>query len=87
MEDSVTISMLGRSLVLIMVLTLPVILPAVFVGLLVSIFQALTQIQDNSLSFLPKLIVVFLVLALAGNWMFDRILNFTREIFTHIILR
>lgn len=87
MNESAVISMVSKSLVLMIILILPVVLPVLITGLAVSIFQALTQIQEHSLAFLPKLIVVFVALAIAGNWMMDKILNFTREIFLLIMLR
>lgn len=87
MTDGAIIAIISKALTLTIVLILPVIVPALLTGLGVSIFQALTQIQENSLTFLPKLIVIFVVLALLGNWMLDKILNFTREIFLMLSLR
>ncbi len=87
MTEGAVISVVSKALMLTLVLILPVIVPALLVGLAVSIFQALTQIQDNSLTFLPKLIVVLAVIALSGRWMLDKILNFTREIFLMLSFR
>jgi flagellar biosynthetic protein FliQ len=87
MTDSQVIAIISKALTLTLVLILPVIIPALLTGLGVSIFQALTQIQENSLTFLPKLIVVFFVLALLGNWMLDKVLNFTKEIFLMLPFR
>lgn len=87
MTDGAIIAIISKALTLTLVLILPIIIPALLVGLGVSIFQALTQIQENSLTFLPKLIVVFGVLAILGNWLLDKILNFTREIFLTLSIR
>ncbi|MDR0529245.1 MAG: flagellar biosynthesis protein FliQ [Zoogloeaceae bacterium] len=57
----------------------PMLLAALAVGLIVSIFQAATQINEATLSFIPKLVTVFLVLILAGPWMLDFILDFMRR--------
>jgi flagellar biosynthetic protein FliQ len=57
---------------------LPILAVCLFVGLIVSVFQALTQIQEQTLSFLPKLIGVGIVGALMGNWMLGTVVNFTR---------
>ncbi|HEY4717223.1 MAG TPA: flagellar biosynthetic protein FliQ [bacterium] len=84
MEEEIIIFLLGRALMLTLVVTLPVIIPAMLIGLAVSIFQAVTQIQDNSLSFVPKLIVMFIVIGLCGKWIFEKILIFTQEIFVLI---
>ena len=54
------------------------------VGLLISIFQAVTQIQEMTLSFIPKIIVTAVVLVVAGPWMLDQMLAYTREMFTSI---
>ena len=59
----------------------PVLLVALLVGLLVSVFQAITQIQEMTLAFIPKIIAVGLVIAFAGPWMLDQMLAWTRELF------
>ena len=59
-------------------------LPALLVGLLVAVFQAATQINEMTLSFIPKLMVMALVLALAGPWMLRLLISFTRELVTSI---
>lgn len=56
---------------------LPLLAVCLFLGLLVSIFQALTQIQEQTLAFLPKIIGVAVVGALMGNWMLTTVVNFT----------
>ncbi|MBY0578142.1 MAG: flagellar biosynthesis protein FliQ [Burkholderiales bacterium] len=62
----------------------PLLLAALIVGLLVSIFQAATQINEMTLSFIPKLLVLFLVLILAGPWMLNLILNYMTGLFSNI---
>lgn len=62
----------------------PLLLTALFSGLLVSLFQAATQINEMTLSFIPKILAVFTVLVLAGPWMLQLILGFTREMFQQI---
>ncbi len=59
-------------------------LPALAVGLLVAMFQAATQINEMTLSFIPKLIVVAAVLISAGPWMLQTIINFTLELYGSI---
>ncbi len=65
-------------------ISLPMLLAALVVGLLVSIFQAATQINEMTLSFIPKLLVMFLVLMLAGPWMLSQILNYMTTLFSNI---
>lgn len=63
---------------------LPILAVALFVGLLVSVFQALTQIQEQTLTFVPKLIGVALVIALMGNWMLGEVVGYTKGCFNRI---
>ncbi|WP_108446300.1 flagellar biosynthesis protein FliQ [Halomonas denitrificans] len=62
----------------------PMLLTALATGLLVSLFQAATQINEMTLSFIPKILAVFAVLVLAGPWLLTLIMNFTRELFGNI---
>ncbi len=57
-----------------------VLLPALLVGLLIAMFQAATQINEMTLSFIPKLIVVALALMVAGPWMLRVLMNFTQNL-------
>ena len=57
-----------------------VLLPALLVGLLIAMFQAATQINEMTLSFIPKLIVVALALMIAGPWMLRVLMNFTQNL-------
>jgi len=59
-------------------------LPALAVGLLVAMFQAATQINEMTLSFIPKLIIVVVVLMMTGPWMLQVIINFTVTLFENI---
>ncbi len=59
-------------------------LPALAVGLLVSMFQAATQINEQTLSFIPRLMVVFLVLIFGGSWIMQSIMTFTTRLFGEI---
>jgi flagellar biosynthetic protein FliQ len=59
----------------------PMLLVALIIGLIVSIFQAATQINESTLSFIPKLVGVFVALVVAGPWMLSILLDYMREIF------
>ena len=63
---------------------LPLLLVGLVVGLAVSIFQAVTQIQEQTLAFIPKILVTGAVIALAGPWMLDQMMTYTRELFASI---
>lgn len=66
----------------------PILISAIVVGLLISILQATTQIQEQTLTFVPKLIVVAIVGLFTGNWMLHNLVGFTNRIFeliSHIV--
>jgi len=67
-----------------LMLAAPLLLVALVVGLLVGIFQAATQINEMTLSFIPKLIAMAATIAIAGPWMLKLIVNYTRELFESI---
>lgn len=62
----------------------PLLLVALIIGLIVSIFQAATQINEATLSFIPKLVGVFIALVVAGPWMLSVMLDYMRQVFTGI---
>lgn len=63
----------------------PMLIASMAVGVLVAIFQAATQIHEQTLSFIPKLLLIIAFLLLGGTWMLDTIQDFTRMIFTQMI--
>lgn len=65
-------------------LAAPLLLSTLVVGLVVSVFQALTQINEQTLTFIPKMIVVALVFVLAGPWMMDVMMNYTINLYDNI---
>lgn len=62
----------------------PILLTVLLIGLLVSIFQAATQINETTLSFIPKLVGVFIALMVAGPWMLTTMVDYMRLVFTSI---
>lgn len=67
-----------------LLISAPILIISILVGLLISIFQATTQIQEQTLTFVPKLIAVALVGILTGSWMLHQMVGFTERIFTYI---
>jgi flagellar biosynthesis protein FliQ len=65
-------------------LAAPIVLSAMAVGLIVSIFQSVTQIQESTLTFVPKLVVVGLVFVVAGHWMLGTYVNYVDSLFASI---
>lgn len=72
-----------EGLLLILILSAPPILVSMFFGILVAIFQAATQIQEQTLSFTIKLVAVTLTLMFLGGWLGAKIMSFASGIFTH----
>ena len=62
-------------------LAAPMLLTALAVGFAVSLLQAVTQLQDSTLSFVPKIIAVGIALLIAGNWMLHELVSFTQLVF------
>lgn len=76
---------IGReALTMLLMISLPVLLTVLAVGLVVSIFQAVTQINENTLSFVPKLVAAVLVFAIAGPWMLSTVVDFIRRTIENI---
>lgn len=82
-----TVLTFGReALTLLLTISLPVLLTVMAVGLVVSIFQAVTQINENTLSFVPKLVAAVLVFLIAGPWMLSTVVDFIRRTIENIPL-
>jgi flagellar biosynthetic protein FliQ len=81
-EDFISIARQGLELTI--MLSMPLLVAALVTGLLVSVFQAATQINEMTLSFIPKLLVMFAVAVLAGPWMLQLLVDYTRRLFESI---
>ncbi|WP_279611845.1 flagellar biosynthetic protein FliQ [Burkholderia sp. BCC0044] len=68
---------------LVLVILLVLITPGLLTGVLVAVFQAATQINEQTMSFLPRLVTTLVALALAGPWVADRVMRYTVGIFGH----
>jgi flagellar biosynthetic protein FliQ len=80
-----TVVDIGRHAVeLTLLIAAPLFIAALATGLLISIFQAATQINEATLSFVPKLIVIFVTLALAGPWMLTMLTDYIRRLYEAI---
>ena len=73
-----------RALELTALVSAPLLLSALAVGLVIGMFQAATQIQEMTLSFIPKLIVIGVVLAVSGPWILQTFISFTRRLFLSV---
>ena len=84
MTPEFVIGFARQSIELTLVIALPMLGVGLGVGVLVSVLQAATQIQEMTLTFVPKILSMFIALLIAFPWMMDKMLNFTRELFMNI---
>ena len=74
----------SQSLYMVLMLSLPMLVVALAVGVMISLFRAVTQIQEMTLTFVPKIIAVFLCLVFVAPWLTETMVDFTREIILSI---
>lgn len=84
MQQEFVLNLGQRMLEVTTMLAAPLLIPALVVGLLIGMFQAATQINEMTLSFIPKLMVVVVALVVAGPWMLTTLISFTRELYENI---
>ncbi len=84
MTQSTAIHLATQALIVTLKVSAPFLMAGLAVGLLVSVFQAVTQIQEQTLTFIPKMIVTGLVIALAGPWMMAQMVSYTHELYASI---
>lgn len=85
MGQEFVIKLAENAVYTILIVAAPVLAVGLTVGLLVSIFQATTQIQEQTLAFVPKIISILLAIVFLGKWMLSHILDFTNKVFESIL--
>jgi flagellar biosynthetic protein FliQ len=84
MSPDTVIDLSQKTLYLIALISAPMLLSALAIGLLIGMFQAATSINEQTLSFIPKLLVLLLSILIAGPWMLSLLLNFSRQLYLDI---
>ncbi|MCP3762006.1 flagellar biosynthesis protein FliQ [Domibacillus sp. A3M-37] len=84
MNTEMVISIAEKGVYTILIVCAPLLLLALGIGLAVSIFQATTQIQEQTLAFVPKIAGVMIGMIFFGPWMLERIITYTTDIFTNL---
>ncbi len=84
MTPEVALDIVRQALYLILLMVVIIITPSLIIGLMVSVFQAATQINEQTLSFLPRLIVTLVVIISAGPWMMQKLLDYTSNLIRDI---
>ena len=84
MNELVIMTIVKKALITGVTVGGPILIISLVVGLIISIFQATSQIQEQTLTFVPKLIAIILVLVLGGPWMLNKLVMLTNELFQSI---
>ena len=84
MTSEAVISIAERGIYTVLMISGPLLALALVVGLIVSIFQATTQIQEQTLAFVPKIVAVLLGIVFFGPWMLSHMLSYAKEIFSNL---
>ncbi len=84
MDEAIFLTMFQKAIFLTMVIGAPILLSAIVVGLAISIIQSVTQIQEQTLTFVPKIFAALLVLIVSAPWMIDMFTTTTKEMFEYI---
>ena len=86
MTEEIVIDLFSETIKIILLLAAPMLLGGLIIGLTIAIFQATTQIQEATLAFVPKIIVVFVILMFTGSWIINSLIEFTNNVFSIIDL-
>ena len=84
MTEDTVIQLVVGAVELALKVGLPLLLVGLAVGLVISVFQAVTQIQEQTLTFIPKILATVAVLVIGGPWMLDQLLGYTTDLWTAI---
>lgn len=85
MTPELVLELLNHAMIVVLKIGAPLLLTSLAVGVLISIIQALTQIQETTLSFVPKILALFVMLAVSMPFIGSTLGGFTHELFTHIV--
>lgn len=84
MDNSFVIEIANQAVKVTLMLAAPMLLGALFVGIIVSLFQAVTQINEQTLAFIPKILVIVVAMVVMSPWMMETITSFTKDLYISI---
>ena len=84
MSSDLVVQMAREALFMVMLISAPMLGLGMLVGILVSVFQATTQIQEQTLAFIPKIVAVFVAILIFGPWMLRLLTDYVRELFVNL---
>jgi flagellar biosynthetic protein FliQ len=82
--DSAVLEIALQTMVVALKLTAPILVPALVIGFVISLIQSMTQIQEFTLAFVPKLVGVGISLLISGNWMLHTLIAYTQDLFARL---
>jgi flagellar biosynthetic protein FliQ len=82
--DSAVLDIAMLTMVVALKLTAPILLPSLVIGFVISLFQSMTQIQEVTLAFVPKVVGVGISLLVSGNWMLHTLVTYTHDLFDRL---
>uniref|UniRef100_A0A7V3VTH7 Flagellar biosynthetic protein FliQ n=1 Tax=Mesoaciditoga lauensis TaxID=1495039 RepID=A0A7V3VTH7_9BACT len=85
MTSDVFVDILKQGIYLFLIVVSPALIVSLIVGLIISVFQAITQINEQTLTFVPKILAVFLTLAIIFPWMIQKVIDYTQLLWTYYI--
>ncbi len=84
MNTELVLNISYDALKMILLISMPMLLSGLLIGVLISIIQVMTQIQEMTLTFVPKIIVVFITMMICGPWMLRKLMDFTTRLISEI---
>ena len=84
MNSTAVVNLMSEALQLTLLVSAPLLLTALVIGLVVSVFQAATQINEMTLSFIPKLVGIFVAIVISGPWIMQLLIDYTQRLFSGI---
>ena len=84
MSQSAILTVLQQALIVVLELSAPILLTSLIVGLIISLLQAVTQVNEQAINYVPKIAAIALVLVFAGPWMIQILLSFATHIFSSL---
>ena len=84
MTDTTVMELAYKAIWIIIKSSMPLLIVSLVVGLVISIFQTVTSIQEQTLTFVPKLIAIFIVIILCGHWIINNVVSFFIELMTNL---
>jgi len=84
MTDRDVMDIALQTMIVALKLSAPILVPALVIGFVISLFQSMTQIQEFTLAFVPKVIGIGISLLVSGNWMLHTLIDYTNDLFTRL---